>query len=162
MNSSGKATLLASAIGVASALVMVCAPASALAAGGIKAAFLEEVIPSHTFTGRMQVLNAVQSMGPGTGVLGVSSITLTNFDTSAQQVFIFVPIFSGGSGCTGSVIGGTVPQMTVYVPPQSTLHLAYPTAFVINPYQGRTRIAAEVTRLLHGGSVEVDVNGVVN
>ena len=162
MNTPGKATLLASAIGVATALVMVCVPVTALAANGIKAAFVEEVIPGHTFTERMQVLNSVKSIGPGTGVLGVSSITLTNFDTSPQQVFIFVPIFSGGTSCTGSVIGGTVPQMTVYVPPQSTLHLAYPTAFVINPYQGRTRIAAEVTRLLHGGSVEVDVNGVVN
>ena len=44
-------------------------------------------------------------MGPGTGVLGVSSITLTNFDSAAQQVSIFAPVFSGGSNCTETSLG---------------------------------------------------------
>jgi hypothetical protein len=103
-------------------------------------------------------------MGPGTGIFGVTSLTLTNFDTSPQQVFIFVPIFSGGGCGTGgsNIIGGTAPQMTFYVPAQSTLHLTYPTPLVVNPYAGITCIAAEVTTLLHGGSVEIDVNGVIN
>ena len=136
----------------------------AFAAGSLKAAYVEEVIPSHTFFGKMQVVNATSSVGPGTGILGITSITLTNFDTQPQQVFIFVPIFSGGGcGSGGSnIIGGTTPQLQVYVQPQSTLHLTYPTPFVINPYNGVTCIAAEVTTLLHGGSVEIDVNGVVN
>jgi len=79
-------------------------------------------------------------------------------------VFIFIPIYSGaGCGAGGStIIGGTTPQMTVYVQPYSTLHLPYPTPLVINPYAGNTCIAAEVTTLLHGGSVTMDVNGVVN
>jgi len=134
------------------------------AAGGLKAAYVEEVIPSHTYSGRMQVLNATKSMGPGTGVFGITSLTLTNFDTQVQQVFIFVPIFSGGGcGSGGSnIVGGAEPQMTVYVQPQSTLHLNYPTPMVINPFNNITCIAAEVTTLLHGGSVEIDVNGVVN
>jgi hypothetical protein len=162
MNTHKKATLLASAIGVASALIMASVPVAALAAGGIKAAFVEQVIPSRTFYDRRSVLNASVSLGPGTGVLGVSSITLTNFDSGAQQVFIFVPIFSGGSDCTGSIIGGTEPQMQVIVQAYSTLHLTYPTSLVVNPVSGRTCIAAEVTTLLHGGSVQIDVNGVVN
>ncbi|MBC7662653.1 MAG: hypothetical protein H7276_02485 [Caulobacter sp.] len=144
------------------ALAGIAAPA--LAAGGIKAAYVEQVIPAKTYTGRMQVLNSTTSIGPGTGILGVTSITLTNFDTSPQQVFIFVPIFSGGGcGSGGSnIVGGSQPQMTVYVQPQSTLHLTYPTPMVINPFASITCIAAEVTTLLHGGSVEIDVNGVVN
>ena len=144
------------------ALTVAGAPAHA--AGTIKAAYVEEVIPSHTYSGRMQVLNAVKSLGPGTGIFGITSLTLTNFDTQPQQVFIFVPIFSGGGcGSGGSnVVGGTEPQMTVYVQPQQTLHLSYPTPLVINPFANITCIAAEVTTLLHGGSVEIDVNGVVN
>ena len=136
----------------------------AFAAGALKAAYVEDVIPSKTFTGRMQVLNATSSVGPGTGILGITSITLTNFDTSPQQVFLFVPIFSGGGCGSGgtNIVGGTTPQMTVYVQPQSTLHLAYPTPMVINPFANITCIAAEVTTLLHGGSVEIDINGVVN
>ena len=149
---------------LAAGAALLGAAAPALAAGSLKAAYVENVIPSRTFSGRMQVLNTTKSMGPGTGVLGVTSITLTNFDTQPQQVFIFVPIFSGGGCGTGgaNIVGGTEPQMTVYVRPQETLHLAYPTPLVINPFAGITCIAAEVTTLLHGGSVEVDVNGVVN
>ena len=146
------------------AVAAAVALAPAHAAGGLKAAYVEEVIPTHTYTGRMQVLNSTKSMGPGTGVFGVTSLTLTNFDTQVQQVFIFVPIFSGGGcGSGGSnIVGGAEPQMTVYVQPQSTLHLNYPTPMVINPFNNITCIAAEVTTLLHGGSVEIDVNGVVN
>ena len=126
--------------------------------------YVEEVIPAHTFSGRMQVLNATRSMGPGTGIFGVTSLTLTNFDAQPQQVFIFVPIFSGGGCGTGgsNIVGGTEPQMTVYVQPQQTLHLGYPTPLVFSPFNGITCLAAEVTTLLHGGSVEIDVNGVVN
>ena len=141
------------------------AGAPAFAAGGIKAAYVEQVIPSRTWSGHMQVLNATKSVGPGTGILGVTSLTLTNFDSQPQQVFIFAPVFSGGGcGSGGSnIVGATDPQMTVYVQPQQTLHLAYPTPLVFNPNQNNiTCVAAEVTTLLHGGSVEIDVNGVVN
>ena len=137
----------------------------AVAAGSLKAAYVEEVIPAHTYTGHMTLLNATNSIGPGTGILGVTSITLTNFDNVEQQVFIFVPIYSGagcGAGGSSSIIGGTTPQMTVYVQPHQTLHMPYPTPLAINPYAGNTCIAAEVTTLLHGGSVTMDVNGVVN
>lgn len=150
--------------GLAGVLASLLAAAPALAAGSLKAAYVEQVIPSHTYTGHMLVLNSTNSIGPGTGILGITSITLTNFDTSPQQVFLFIPIFSGaGCGAGGSsIIGGTTPQMTFYVQPQQTLHLTYPTPLVINPYAGNTCIAAEVTTLLHGGSVAVDINGVVN
>jgi hypothetical protein len=150
------------ALACAAAATVFCGPASA--AGSLKAAYVEEVIPAHTYTGHMTVLNATNSIGPGTGILGISSITLTNFDTQPQQIFIFIPIYSGaGCGSGGSsIIGGTTPQMTFYVQPQQTLHLPFPTPLVINPYAGNTCIAAEVTTLLHGGSVTMDVNGVVN
>src|ERR1700761_7202179 len=83
------------------------ASAPAFAAGSLKAAYVEEVIPAHTYTGHMTVLNSTTSVGPGTGILGITSLTLTNFDTQPQQVFIFVPIFSGaGCGSGGSAIIG--------------------------------------------------------
>jgi hypothetical protein len=159
-------TSAAALAGIAGALALAGAAAPAVAAGSIKAAYVEQVIPARTFFGRMSVLNTTNSVGPGAngGIFGVTSLTLTNFDTSPQQVFVFVPIFSGGGcGSGGSnIVGGTEPQMTVYVAPQSTLHLTYPTPMVINPYANITCIAAEVTTLLHGGSVQIDVNGVVN
>ena len=151
---------------IAGALGFAGASAPTFAAGTIKAAYVEQVIPAKTFSGRMSVLNTTNSIGPGSngGILGITSITLTNFDAGPQQVFLFVPIFSGGGcGSGGSnIVGGTTPQMTVYVQPQSTLHLTYPSPLVINPFANITCIAAEVTTLLHGGSVEIDVNGVIN
>lgn len=156
--------LFASSACLLAGLAATMATAPAHAAGSIKAAYVEQVIPAHTYTGHMTLLNATNSIGPGTGILGITSITLTNFDNTAQQVFIFVPLYSGaGCGSGGSsIIGGTTPQMTVYVQPFQTLHLTYPTPLVINPTAGNTCIAAEVTTLLHGGSVTMDVNGVVN
>ena len=162
MNTSSKATLMATAVGVATALAMACAPVTAMAAGGIKAAFVEEVIPSHTFFETTFSVNSIQSFGPGTGVLGVSSITLTNFDSSSQQVALYAPIFSSGSGCAGTVIGGTGSSLVFIVQPLSTLHLTYPTALVFNPVQGRTCIATQVLSTLHGNFVQIAVNGVLN
>jgi hypothetical protein len=146
---------------IAGAAALLCSSSSALAAGSIKAAYVEQVIPSKTWYGSMSVLNATNSMGPGTGILGITSITLTNFDSSPQQVFIFAPIYASG-GCGSPIIGGSDPRMQVYVQPNSTLHLTYPTPLVMNPISGNTCIAAEVTTQLHGGSVEIDVNGVIN
>lgn len=137
-------------------------PVEALAAGSIKAAYVEQVIPAKTYNGRMAVLNSINSIGPGTGILGVTSLTLTNFDTTEQQVYVFAPVFAAGSTCGNAIIGGSSPGMTLYVPPHATLHLAYPTPLVFSPVGGVTCVGAEVTTTLHGGSVEVDVNGVVN
>ena len=146
--------ILALGLGVASS--------AALAAGSIKAAYVEQVIPAKSFYGSMHTLNTVQSIGPGSGILGVSSITLTNFDTAPQQVFIFNPVFNAGETCGSTVIGGGGPQLTVYVQPRSTLQLNYHSPLVFNPINGKTCIAAEVTTPLNGGSVEIDVNGFVN
>jgi hypothetical protein len=149
---------------VASILVLGFGLASttASAAGSIKAAYVEQVIPGKSFFGSMTVLNVPKSIGPGTGILGVTSITLTNFDSAAQQVFIFAPVFSGSDSCGSNVIGGGNPQIQVYVQPHSTLQLTYPSPLVINPLNGQTCIAAEVTTPLNGGSVAVVVNGFLN
>lgn len=148
-------------LGLGAALLAGAALApAAWAAGSIKAAYVEQVIPGKTFYDSQSVQNSPVSLGPDTGILGVSSITLTNFDTSPQQVFIFAPVLSGS--CGSGVIGGSTPRMQVYVPAQATLHLTYPTPLVFAGVSGHTCVAAEVTTLLHGGSVEIDVNGVVN
>jgi hypothetical protein len=117
---------------------------TASAAGSIKAAYVEQVIP-------------------GTGILGVTSITLTNFDSAAQQVFIFSPVFSGSGICgSGEIIGGGNPQIEVYVQARSTLQLTYPSPMVFNPLNGQTCIAAQVETKLNCGSVAVVVNGFLN
>lgn len=145
------------------ALGMAVTPTTAVAAGGIKAAYVETVIPSKAYSGTMDLYNnSTFSIGPNTGVLGIASLTITNFSATAQQVFIFEPIFEGTNGCGSPVIGGGGTQMTLIVQGNSTLHLTYPSPLVFSPLNGHTCIAAEVTTVLGGGSVEVVVNGFVN
>jgi hypothetical protein len=147
-----------------SACALLAAPSLAHAAGGIKAAYVEEVIPAKSYTGSLFLAAVTKTTGPGAaaGVLGISSITLTNYDASPQQVFIFTPVFGNpGTDCSGTVIGGTSPQRTVIVQGRSTLHLPFPTPLVVNPVAGLTCIAAEVTTL-HTGAVEVNFTGFLN
>jgi len=131
----------------------------------IKAAFVEVVIPSKPFFDTMFLANNnPQSVGSDLGTFGVTTITLTNFSQSTQQVFIFAPVFSSG-GCGGSgslIIGGGRPTMNVYVQPRSTQTISYPTPLVFAGIGGHACLAAEVTTLLNDGSVEVTVNGFVN
>jgi hypothetical protein len=146
------------------ACALLAAPTLAQAAGSIKAAYVEEVIPAKTYAGTVFLTSGSKVAGPGAGagVLGISSITLTNYDASAQQVFIYTPVFSNPSdGCNGTVVGGTSPQRTVIVQGKSTLHLPFPTPLVVNPVSGNTCIAAEVTTT-HTGAVEVNFVGVLN
>jgi hypothetical protein len=146
------------------ACALLSAPTAAQAAGSIKAAYVETVIPAKAYTGSLFLAAVAKTTGPGAGagVLGISSITLTNFDASPQQVFIFTPIFANpGSDCSGTIIGGTSPQRTVFVQGKSTLHLPFPTPLVVNPVSGLTCIAAEVTTT-HTGAVELDFTGFLN
>ena len=69
----------------------------------IRAAFVEVVLPSQPFSGTMVLKNEVRSIGPGTGTLGVSSLTITNFNTTQQQIQIFPPELSGGGCGVGTV-----------------------------------------------------------
>lgn len=150
------------------AAVLVGGTESALAAGGIKAAYVEQVIPAKTFSSSTVLdlgNNYASSIGPGTGIYGISSITLTNFSISPQVITIFVPVFaSGGCGGSGLQISGSGegPFIRVYVQPKSTLHFTYPTPLVINPLNGITCIAADVLDKQNAATVEFVVNGVVN
>ncbi len=66
-----------------------------------------------------------------------------------------------GLACAAGVLGlggASAPAFAA-----GSIKAAYVAPLVFNPNQNNiTCVAAEVTTLLHGGSVEIDVNGVVN
>jgi hypothetical protein len=103
-----------------------------------------------------------KAMGTSAGTLGVTSITISNFNTSTQQLFLFNPLLSDQlTGCDGSKItGGTYPQFLLLLEPNKTLQLQFPTALVFTPIAGLSCLAAEVTTV-NPGTVEVSVNGFV-
>jgi len=141
------------------------APHAAHAAGAIKAAYVEDVIPSHTFNGEMTLGTSLRAVGPGTGtaVFGITSLTFTNTDSARQLVF-FAPAAITGSDCSvnSAVLGAVVSSMYVVVPANSTLHLTYPTPWIVAPWQGTTCFGAKVVNPTHDGDVLVNVVGVLN
>jgi hypothetical protein len=159
-----RGTFAVTALAMVVALGMAMVPTTAVAAGSIKAAYVETVIPSKSYSGSINLSNNSRlSFGPNTGVLGISSLTLTNYSATAQQVFIFEPIFgAAATDCYAPIIGAGGPQMTLIVQGNSTLHLTYPSPLVYSPLGGHTCIGAEVTTLLGGGSIEIVVNGFLN
>lgn len=114
--------------------------------------------PLHPFFINLFVLNSPVSGGTAGRRLNITSIVLTNFDASPQQVYIFAPVFASSSSCTAQVTGGATPNLQVYVQPQQTLVIPFPTPLVIAGLRPNC-IAAEVTTQLHGGSVQMDVTG---
>jgi hypothetical protein len=102
--------------------------------------------------------NSKKAVGPGVGTLGVTSLTISNFSSLLETLFIFAPVLSGAS-CSASVTGGGEPAMLLELEPKKTLQLTFPTPLVFNKISGVSCLAAEVTTSLNGGSVRFLVNG---
>jgi len=153
---------------IGTALAGLCGPAPALAAGGIKAAFVEVAIPARSYNESVVLspFGSALSFGPLSGVLGITSLTVTNFDGVAHHVILFVPqnLPRGTCRINGSTptTDGSGPATSILVQPRSTIHLAFPMPMVINPFNGNTCVAARVATLFTGASVRIDVNGIVN
>jgi hypothetical protein len=110
-------------------------------------------VPGTPFFSRMLLSGLTsQSVGPGTGTLGVTQITLTNEDpTVISQVNIYAGLLlSGTCGGTDNVAAATDPFMIVRVQPNSE---GYDSV-------NHTCVAAGMP--ITGGNVFVTVNGFVN
>jgi len=112
-------------------------------------------LPANPFFDEINLLNGdKKAVGVGTGRLAVTTMTVTNFDGTEQQLFVFAPVFSGG-GCSGTPIGGSLPIARALLPARSTMQLQFPTPMV---FSGPACIAAEITTVMTG-SVTLDVVG---
>jgi hypothetical protein len=124
-------------------------------------------VPGTPFFGFMQLSGTgSQSVGPGTGTLGVTQIVLTSSDSVVDQVNIYAGLLNGGTcGGTGNVEAATNPFLVVRVQPNSTLVIPAPTPLVFTPQDGydnvnHTCVAAGMPQT--GGNVFVTINGFVN
>lgn len=155
--------LLVGVLGVVSAL-----PSSAATSGSPKPVYVETVIPGKPFlqvvkivTG--EVINSVTT-GPGVGVLGISSITITNTSTFVSDVYISTqPLVTGSSCATGvaSTYGSQV--ILLSVPGNATLHIPYPTPLVIiAPSTSLTCIGVGGIARNRSGDLYISINGILN
>jgi len=122
-------------------------------------------LPANPFSSTVSIFPDRETpvvVGPFTGTLGLGSIGVTNFDSSATvQVHISAVVVSGGTSCeTATVLGGATPELDVLVPPRQTLQLPYPTPFVFAPLTGGTCVGVSVTSL-RSSLVEVFLTGSV-
>jgi hypothetical protein len=105
----------------------------------------------------LNVAGIAKAAGVSGQRLAVTTITVSNFNGSTQQLFLFNPLMDSGN-CGGNVVGGANPQVTVLLEPFKTLQLQFPTPRIFE-FGGLGCLAAEVTTVMAGGSVLVDVIG---
>jgi hypothetical protein len=124
-------------------------------------------VPANPFFGLMQLNGTgTQSVGPGTGTLGVTQIVLSNYGSTPAQVNVFAALLNNGTcGGTNNVGAATNPFQIFEVPANSTLVVPAPTPLVFTPQDGydnqnHTCVAAGMP--ITGGNVYVSVNGFVN
>jgi hypothetical protein len=116
-------------------------------------------LPAHPFFDEITLLNGGDKKAVGVvgQSLAVTTLTITNFDSNPQQLFVFNPVMSG-AGCSGSVVGGSTPIARALLEPRKTVQLQFPTPMVFS-LSGQGCLAAEVTTIMSGGSVVIDVVG---
>lgn len=121
-----------------------------------RAALVELTAPSRPYHDSANGSANYVSVGPGaTGVMAVSSITLTNLGNTQRQVFVFRPVLEVGASCgTTNVTGGSNPRFYVEVPPNQTVHLTYPTPIIYPLLNGQSCLAFG-----NAAGVDVSVNG---
>jgi hypothetical protein len=103
--------------------------------------------------------NATVGVGIAVGInIGISSITLTNTGGSQSLVTIGEAFFTSTfPACSGPIIGFNGSKLFhVLVPANQSIHLTYPTPFVINPQSnGEPCIGVSTSN----GNTEVSFNG---
>ena len=125
-----------------------------------------QAIPTTPFFGLITLSGyTAQSVGPGTGTLGVTEIVITNLDSTVNQVNIYAGLLSSGTcGGTNNVEAATNPILVVRVQPNSTLVIPAPTPLVFYPATGYDNVAhtcVAASMPITGGNVYVAVNGFV-
>ena len=102
--------------------------------------------------------NVIVAGDPGARAVGLTSVTLTNFESFTVQVSL-THVTTAMSDCAGTVTGGTVPQPFFLVQAGSTLHLTYPTPLVFSRIDGGSCIQVQLGSVLAGGNVYATLSG---
>lgn len=125
-------------------------------------------VPGDPYFGTITLhsIGGEQSVGPGTGTLGVTQILITNLDSVVNQVQIGSAVLSGGTcGTNANIETISAPLLNVKVQPNSTLVMPMPTPVVFPPVLGadsmnHTCVVAAMP--VTNGNAIIMINGFVN
>ena len=154
----------ASRLRVAAAAVALVAAGPGVAAAGVRAVSVEEVLPAKPYKAAMEVFapsvpgvhaDDLIFVG-GDGAIGITSITVTNKNNFLKSITVFEPPAGAGRGC-GAPVWATPNSFVVMLPASSTVHLAFPSPLVFNAVNGHTCFGLQVNEFT--SSVQVMLNG---
>jgi hypothetical protein len=111
------------------------------------------------YTVALSKANNVVLVGPGTSPFGVTSITLTNTDANTQLAVVQPAAAASGTTCTGSVGAASTLYQNIYVPSGQTVHITFPTPFVVPKTNSVHCLALFLSSTLTTGYMYFFVNG---
>jgi hypothetical protein len=117
----------------AAALIAAALPAVAQAesAPGPESRATPPAFPVFPFYANLSLASGTPvSAGLPGRTLGVTNLTISNFNSTAVKIFVFLPIYAGGGVCGDPVLAGDPPTGYYMVGAQQTLSIPYPTPLV--------------------------------
>jgi hypothetical protein len=112
--------------------------------------------PTAPFYSTLELTSTPASAGFAARTLGVTNLTISNFNSTTVRVFVFLPVFGSGGVCGDQVLAGDPPSGSYMVGAQQTLSIPFPTPLV---FRGKPScIAANIVSGATSG-VELYVTG---
>ena len=132
------------------------APPTQYEAGSLKSLRSESAKP---YSQNVGTSGAGRGYGPGTGVLGITSITVSNsMGSGPPGSAVIFSAWVVGPTCDSPVLDVVNFRQRVYVQPLSTVQLTFPSPLVFPPVNGLTCYGV----IIEQGGLELLFNGFVN
>jgi hypothetical protein len=119
------------------ALLSVALPAAAQAQNspGPESRATPPAFPVFPFYADLSLLSGTPvSAGLPNRRLGVTNLTISNFNDAAVKIFVFLPVYAAGGVCGDPVLAGDPPTGYYMVGAQQTVAIPFPTPLV---YKGK-------------------------
>ncbi len=128
----------------------------------VRATLVEVVIPSRPYNQTVTFSSSKpKTFGPDTGVLGVSTITFTNFALQRETITIRQARVNGDCD-TGTLVDQNPPDMTFLLQPNSSMVVPFATPLVFTGLGGSTCLFTQVPSNINGDDIQMTVTGFVN
>jgi hypothetical protein len=129
----------------------------------VRATLVEVVIPSRPYNLTTEFSSSkFKTFGPDTGVLGIATITITNFAPLGETLTIRQAVMVNGDCSSGTLVTESTPDMTFLLQPNSTMVIPYASPLVFAGIGGHTCIFAQVPSNINGDTIQMVLTGFVN
>ena len=129
----------------------------------VRATLVEVVIPSRPYNVSMIFSSSsYKTFGPDTGVLGVSTITFTNFAALRETITVRQAGIVNGDCTTGSLASEADPDMTFLLQPYSSVVVPFTSPLVFTGVGGHTCLFTQVPSNVNGDDIQMTITGIIN